>query len=187
MIKYHKLIASNNMNKSSRSQAGSHPNSEKTELINEVFSTWRDLTDQMMTFHSKSLKAGGLKFPSFIIIRYLYFKGPQNLTNLAEMMEVSKPTVTSMVDNLEKHGLVSRFSDKKDRRKFVITLSTLGYERINKINITKDEIKHEMAKVLNDEQLQFFRDFMLMLKKVMGGVLDGKLDELTEGEELVRT
>lgn len=175
------------MDESDRIQKGFRKNSGKAELINEVFSTWRDLTDQLMTFHSKSLKAGGLKFPSFIIIRYLYFKGPQNLTSLAEMMEVSKPTVTSMVDNLERYGLVSRFSDKEDRRKSIVALSTLGYERINKINITKDEIKHEMAKVLDDEQLQAFRDFMLMLKMVIEGVLDSKMEELTEGENIVRS
>src|SRR2546421_10201572 len=49
---------------------------------------------------------------------------------LAEMLDVSPRTVTGLVDNLERDGLVKRVDDPSDRRSVYAELTEQGRERI---------------------------------------------------------
>lgn len=51
-----------------------------------------------------------------------------NISTLAETLEVSKPTASTLVDQLVQRGLVERTEDTEDRRRTLVALSTAGSE-----------------------------------------------------------
>ena len=55
--------------------------------------------------------------------------GPATPTELGRCMAMTKASLTGLVDELETQGLVERVNDEKDRRKSVVSPTTLGIER----------------------------------------------------------
>ena len=49
-----------------------------------------------------------------------------NVSTLAETLEVSKPTASTLVDQLVQRGLVERTEDAEDRRRTMVALSQAG-------------------------------------------------------------
>ena len=56
----------------------------------------------------------------------LVFGGPKTLSELATIEQVKAPTMTRMIDALERARLVTRAQDAGDRRKFSIAASAAG-------------------------------------------------------------
>jgi DNA-binding MarR family transcriptional regulator len=54
-------------------------------------------------------------------------------SDLAEKAGVTKATMTGFIDGLEREGLVSRFMDTSDRRKFLIRLSVTGQQKLDTV------------------------------------------------------
>lgn len=155
----------------------------KSGVVGEIFDNWESLVSEIITYHSKTLKVEHLKLPSFFIMNYLYRNGPQNLTTLANITGVSKPTITSIIDKLEQHGLVSRTKDESDRRKLAVSITSAASEKINRIHFSKEEIKTELADALSTEELTQFREAISVLSNIVRKVSEKKLKILREGEE----
>ncbi|NMI01294.1 MarR family winged helix-turn-helix transcriptional regulator [Pseudonocardia acidicola] len=56
--------------------------------------------------------------------------GPMTLSQLAKVIGADAPYITLIVDKLEAHGLVERLPHPEDRRRKLVTLTTLGQEAI---------------------------------------------------------
>ncbi len=155
---------------------------DKAEMVGDIFDEWENLVSEIITYHSKSLKMEHLKLPSFFIMNFLYRNGPQNLSTLASITGVSKPTITSIVDKLEKHELVMRTQDESDRRKLAVALTGTASDKMKRIYFSKDEIKAELANALSNDQLSQFRESISTLSTIVRKVSEKKLNILTEGE-----
>lgn len=171
------------MNKDSYHSIDKDISAEKSQIVNEIFTAWESLVSEIISYHSKSLKYERLKLPSFFIMNYLYRNGPQNLSVLANLAGVSKPTITSIVDNLENHGLVARTKDTVDRRKLAVDITPLAGEKMKRIFFSKDDVKTELAKALSSDQLNAFRESICVLGTIVRSVSEKKLTTMTEGEE----
>jgi len=62
----------------------------------------------------------------------LVFGGAKTLSELAAIEQVRPPTMTRMIDALEKAGLVVRAQDAGDRRRFRIAASAAGVRLMHK-------------------------------------------------------
>jgi DNA-binding MarR family transcriptional regulator len=68
----------------------------------------------------------GLSPARFSLLATLRYQGPQNVGRLAELEHVSQPTVTKLVNALERDGLVERQPDPSDGRSCAVHLSPKG-------------------------------------------------------------
>lgn len=60
--------------------------------------------------------ASGISAPQLSVLSVLVFQGPQTMTELARAEQVRLPTMSKLVGDLERQGLVRRASDRTDRR-----------------------------------------------------------------------
>ena len=60
--------------------------------------------------------ASGLTAPRASALSVLVFGGPQTLTGLAALEQVRAPTMSRLVQNLEREALIRRVPDPQDRR-----------------------------------------------------------------------
>lgn len=52
--------------------------------------------------------------------------GAINMTELCNMLNIEKGSLTTMIDDLVEKGYVERVNDKKDRRKYIIVMTEAG-------------------------------------------------------------
>ena len=70
--------------------------------------------------------AMGLPPAQASVLSVLVFGGARTLSALADVEQVKAPTMTRIVDALERAGLAQRKADADDRRKFNIAATTAG-------------------------------------------------------------
>jgi MarR family 2-MHQ and catechol resistance regulon transcriptional repressor len=82
-----------------------------------------------MAYARVGLEEAGLSLGQFAVLEALYHLGPLNLGDLARRVLTSSGNLTLVVDNLEKHGLVKRRQQGRDKR-FVRATITRGGRRL---------------------------------------------------------
>jgi DNA-binding MarR family transcriptional regulator len=68
----------------------------------------------------------GLSGPRASALSVLVFRGPVTMSALAEAEQVRRPTITRLVDGLERRGLVRRVHDPNDGRVQLVEATAAG-------------------------------------------------------------
>jgi DNA-binding MarR family transcriptional regulator len=72
-----------------------------------------------------ALAEGDMTLAQYRVLVFLD-AGARPATQVAQLLDVTPPTVTSLVDALESRGLVARSADPDDRRRVVCSLTPAG-------------------------------------------------------------
>lgn len=76
--------------------------------------------------------------------------------DLAEMLQVSRPTVTSMLQKMEKTGLIDRRTDERDQRLTHIHLTADGHEASKEMREVFSRLMHTSLGSMPDEDKREF-------------------------------
>lgn len=94
-------------------------------------------------------------------------KSQVRLSALSKVMNISAPTVTGIVDRLEKLGYVKRIPDAKDRRAINVALTTKGKNVAKKLRSTiKRKWKGLLIKLPKRDQESYVR----ILRKIQRNI-----------------
>ncbi len=74
----------------------------------------------------------GLTAPRASVLSVLVFRGPVTMSALAEAEQVRPPTITRLVDGLERRGLVRRVGDRDDGRVQLVEATAAGKRLLQK-------------------------------------------------------
>jgi len=74
----------------------------------------------------------GLTAPRASALSVLVFRGPLTMSQLAEAEQVRRPTITRLVDGLERRGLVRRVSHAGDGRVQLVEATAAGRRLLQK-------------------------------------------------------
>jgi len=77
-------------------------------------------------------KALGLSGPRASALSVIVFRGPITMSALAEAEQVRRPTITRLVDGLERRGLVRRVNDPADGRVQLVAATAAGRQLLQK-------------------------------------------------------
>ena len=103
-----------------------------------------------------------------ILVRLQHVAGGRMaMGELAEMLEVSPRTVTGLVDNLERDGLVRRVDDPHDRRSVYAELSDQGRDRVTALWREAAVGQRALTRTFNESELVQLRDICLRLIEAM--------------------
>jgi DNA-binding MarR family transcriptional regulator len=94
--------------------------------VGAVFSLLERVARRLRDIHRFSVKESGLTPPGFTILRVLWEKDEQSPAALADRSGCTRATMTSLIDNLEKRGLVCRRPNPQDRRGLLVALTAKG-------------------------------------------------------------
>lgn len=130
----------------------------------ELKETWKELTNEIANYRGKKIREAGLSFHNLIIMNHLFINPNANQSDLADLMSVSKPTVSSIVDTLVRKGLVVRNVPDSDRRKTTLNLTTAGVDLVKSI---RDEAVSSFSKILeklSDVEVENLNSIMRKIK-----------------------
>ena len=90
-------------------------------------------------------------------------RSPVRLSQLGKKLQISAPTVTGIVDRLERSGFVERIPDIKDRRVINVDLTVKGRHIAKKLKVTlKAKWKGLLSKLSQQDQ----NNYVGILRKI---------------------
>lgn len=98
------------------------------------------------------------------VLACLWEKDKVTQQTLCNLTAKDKPSMTRLIDKLEKQNLVTRVSDYNDRRINLIHLTSNGAALQEKANEIVQNITTKTLKGITDEEINFVR---IALKKIM--------------------
>jgi DNA-binding MarR family transcriptional regulator len=122
-------------------------------------------TSGFRTFMRQQLKAGDLDLTAEMlqVLRYLWVHDGVNQQEIANAVNKDKATLTSMLDNLVRRGLVERQEDSQDRRSKRIRLTAKGWALEQQIAPMMDNMYAVAGLNLSAEKL---RESIKLLKQI---------------------
>ena len=87
----------------------------------------------------------GLSPTASAVLYRLHAEGPVRLTALASSVEVSQPSMTQLIQRLERKGLVARLTDPDDRRAALVTVTDGGRQLVLE---RQDRVRERLAELL---------------------------------------
>jgi len=89
-----------------------------------------------------------------MVIKIIGMEGEMMPSTIGKYTGMEKSSLTRMVDDLEKKGIVSRKTDPDDRRKVLVSLTEKGLEYYNCLNKITAEMADEILKFVDEKDIE---------------------------------
>ncbi|MCG9631375.1 MarR family transcriptional regulator [Vibrio sp. Isolate30] len=134
-------------------------------MLNENLEKIERFASKIWRTQSKEDPIGQLSFNEYDYLKVIEAaKEPIRLTDLAEEMQVTKPSATTMVQRLERKGLVERRPSPEDARSKLVVLTTKAETGLEE----ESKIYQVMAKTLENQLTeQEIEQLNLLLNKAL--------------------
>ncbi|WP_456430927.1 MarR family winged helix-turn-helix transcriptional regulator [Thermosulfuriphilus sp.] len=126
-----------------------------THLIIQFF-------EKMASWENSVVKGSGLSPAQMHTIEIIGVNQGLRMKELAEKMGITTGTLTVMIDRLEKKGLVERLPNQKDRRSYLVHLTSKGQELFHQHHQHHLRLTEEALSGMSPEEKQ---DFSRLLEK----------------------
>lgn len=97
----------------------------ETSSIDRILTTMTLLRSRMF-----ERRKDCLSWVKLVVLKYLALDGPPSMKDVAAVLQITMPSVTVLVEDLVRLGLVSRVPDAKDRRVIRLALTAKGRQTI---------------------------------------------------------
>ncbi|MDQ1255206.1 MAG: hypothetical protein QG646_4485 [Euryarchaeota archaeon] len=91
-----------------------------------------------------------------MVIKIIGVEGEMMPSTIGKYTGMDKSSLTHLVDDLEKKGIVYRKNDPGDRRKVLVSLTSKGLKCYNNLNTITAEMADELLEYINEEELDDF-------------------------------
>jgi DNA-binding MarR family transcriptional regulator len=128
-----------------------------------------DTTPQILQAIRVEMRRGrssDISIPQFRTMRFIQRNPDSSLSDLAEHLGLTLPSVSKLVDGLVKQKLISRKESAEDRRKITLLLTETGTSMVDSARTSARTHLAEKLKHLSDEELQMISRAMLMLHPI---------------------
>ncbi|WP_305097850.1 MarR family winged helix-turn-helix transcriptional regulator [Croceibacterium aestuarii] len=139
-----------------------------TVLLVLVGRRWRSLLDEKLRPTGQS----SARMEALSAIRNSPPRSAQ--VEIAKRLRIEGPTLTRMIDTLEKDGLVARLPDPADRRSKLLQLTPAGDQALQEIFDLADVYRTRLLEGIDDGD-------KVALARILGGLLE-RLDEGLAGD-----
>jgi len=136
-----------------------------------LLSMERDALDNVIFEQNFQKKIAG-KFKELsknqpMVIKIIGIEGEIMPSTLGKYTGMEKSSLTRMVDDLEKKGIVFRKTDPDDRRKVLVSLTEKGRDCYNRLSQITTEMAEEILQFVDDEDVENFMHSLETMVKVM--------------------
>lgn len=107
-----------------------------------------------------------LSSTQFRTLMFLYYRcdNPVRQIDIENVLAMTNPTVTGILNKLEKKGLVQRIENPNDKRSKLISLTEHALEMIPLLDSLGETIEEQVTSALSDEER---KELIALLKKIM--------------------
>jgi len=118
------------------------------------------------------------------LIGYIAENGPMNQTQLAAALVLGRAATGSVVDQLEKRGLVQRVPDPDDRRVWLVENTAAGSDASIEIVSIDEQLRKSMRVGITRAERQQLADLLMrMSANAVGAIQESKTQSTTSSPE----
>lgn len=146
----------------SKNEASRFPNYREGDSTSEIRFTiymvlaarrWRGLLDE----HLRRINQSSARMEALAAI--MNTPEPKAQVNIARRLRIEGPTLTRMLDTLEKDELVERLPDPRDRRTKQLRLTPKGEVALEEILTIADELRARLLHGYSEEKIELYNEF----------------------------
>jgi len=123
-----------------------------------------DVARLLRTTFDRRVRELGLTRSQWWVLNHLFRNNGVTQSELAEILEVEKPTLGRLLDRLEQKGWVRREADANDRRAKRVFLTQEVEPAIKTMRAAAAEMRRDAVAGLSAEQQERFVDLLLIIK-----------------------
>ena len=112
---------------------------------------------------------GGLSHGLLSALATVSKDGPMRLAELAQIEQVSAPSTTRLVAELEAQGLVSRRPDPDDGRAVLISVTAAGSDTVVRVRSARGAMVQELFGQLSDDEVSAIEAALPALERTLEG------------------
>lgn len=132
-----------------------------------------DVARLLRTTYDRRMKALGLTRSQWWVLTHLYRNDGVTQSELAEILEIEKPTLGRLLDRLEANGWVQRKEHSEDRRAKRVFLTDEVAPAMNAMREAAAELRRDALAGLTTLQQSQFVDTLIAVKANLGGNENG--------------
>ena len=124
-----------------------------------------DVARLMRTAHDRRIRKLGLTRAQWWVLTHLYRSNGVTQTELAETLEIEKPTLGRLLDRLEAKGWVRREHDASDRRVWRVHLTEEVEPALRTMRKIAAELRRDALTGISAAERERFVDTLLAIKE----------------------
>ena len=147
------------------SQATNIPVMLREDLSRNFGFLLNDVARLMRTAYDRRIRKLGLTRAQWWVLTHLYRGNGVSQTELAETLEIEKPTLGRLLDRLEAKGWVKREHDAKDRRVWRVHLTAEVEPALRTMRSIAKELRRDALTGISAAERERFVDTLLAIKE----------------------
>lgn len=105
-------------------------------IDNPILSLSAKITESAIRQLNNNLQSYAISTEHWVALKLIHTRSASFPSELSQLMGISAPRITKIIDHLESKKLITRGASREDRRKFTISLSAKGKNLVKKaVNI----------------------------------------------------
>lgn len=125
----------------------------KLSIENQIVAAVRRIIRAVDLQSRRLVEDFGLTGPQLVTLEATAQLGPASAGALARAVHLSRPTLTGILDRLERRGLICRNRDERDRRSWSVTVTPAGQKILDETpSLLQDRFRSELANLEEWEQ-----------------------------------
>jgi len=138
-----------------------------SQELNEMISSIHLFLRSIMQQQPDDLTEGKVTMPQYLVLSILNTQQSLKMTNLAEILHISLPGVTGLVNRMVKMGLVQRTYQESDRRVIFIQLTSNGKQAVARIESARRKAIERIFINLSPEDREAYLNILRKIRKVL--------------------
>ena len=147
------------------SQATIIPGMFREDLSRNFGFLLNDVARLMRTAYDRRIRKLGLTRAQWWVLTHLYRANGATQTELAETLEIEKPTLGRLLDRLEAKGWVRREHDASDRRVWRVHLTEEVEPALRTMRAIAAELRRDALTGISAAERERFVDTLLAIKE----------------------
>ena len=127
-----------------------------------------ELLDAVMAFEQKinlALMYSALRLPQYRVMVFLEKAGKITVTDLSKQLNVTRATMSVLVNELLKAEIVESVVNTTDKRSFYVRLTNNGLSRLNVARKDLSFVEESISENFTQDQINLFNEFSCMIRR----------------------
>lgn len=112
---------------------------------------------------NQTLLEEGITVQQWAVIQQIDLREAVTASDLAQYLDMDKPTASGIIQRLEKKNLLSRKNNPSDKRSSLLFLTPLGKKRLEKWKRLSDRVVDIRLEVLSEEEKKILNQLLTKL------------------------
>jgi DNA-binding MarR family transcriptional regulator len=132
----------------------------RRRLLSLLSHAGREHSDATVLWHTSIAQAVGIPPTDYKTMSLLQRQGPMSAGAIAEATGLATPSVTALIDRLQRRRFVRRIHDPQDRRRVIIEVTPEGIDAFAPFFQSPELSQHRLYAPYTTEELEVIHDFL---------------------------